>query len=273
LDGSHHEKNEEAATAEETSSESLQALSDKTRDATVSMRAGSEAIPVEALKLENEHMSDPRVSAKFNFATSNQNEPVRTYDPDQDYSGANASARASAPASDMELKRHDKNGSTDVSRPTRSAQSENTTSTALRGAGGEENGLTPSQSTAATSYTSESREEPQRNQNSFQAMRNRAASAPIRSPSPDLGPSFSMGSNSGTSRDSSKVDFRTTVLSNGDTTEGSARDHRNKINSKSMGRKRSKLRLGLAFWKRNRSEKSIDEGRRPESQGSATEGC
>lgn len=254
----------------ELSSESLQALTDKRRDHAVSMRAGTEAIPIEALKADRKELSQAEALSKFNFATSKEDEPVRTYDPEREYTAENFSARASAPASDIEHKKP-KIDSTDDSQRTRSAKSENTASTTLRGGGGgsgggEENTLTPSHSTEATSYTSDKSDELSRNQNSFQAMRNRAASAPLHSGSPVLRPSFSMGSNSATSHESSKYDIHTTILSNGDVNEASTRDR--KASTKTVGRRRSKLKLGLAFWKRNRSEKSIDGDDRPDSQGS-----
>lgn len=273
-DASHGGENEDpnasstsrlAATPEDGPPGSVQPMNDKRRDKTVSMRAGTENIPAEAMGAESNDLLNEEATSKFNFATSKQDEPVRTYDPFLEYSPAQASARASAPASDFDRKQTKKDDTED-SRQTRSAQSETTTSTLLRG-GGEDNTLTPSQSTEATSYASDKSDELSRNQNSFQAMRNRAASAPMEPGSPGLRPSFSMGSNSATSRDSSKYDVHTTILSNGDIDESSVRDR--KASTKTMGRRRSKLKLGLAFWKRNRSEKSIDDEDRPDSQGSA----
>jgi hypothetical protein len=228
------------------------------------MRAGSEAIPAEALKAERREMSNAEALAKFDFATSNTNEPVRTYDPARAYATDNTNARASAPAGNLDLNQA-KSDATDEFRQIRSAQSENTASTTLRG-GAEESALTPSHSTEATSYTSEKSVELARNQSDFQAMRNRAASTPIQEASSQLSPSFSMGSASAASDESNKVDVHATVLSNGSADESCPSDR--KAISKTMGRRRSRLKLGLAFWKRNRSEKNVGDEDRPESQGS-----
>lgn len=269
FDGSHSGENEElntsgppgASISGEVSPEFQQARADKRRDNAVSMRAGTEAIPVEFL--DESQSVDPGIPSKFKFATSKPNEPVREYDPEQEYSATNSGARASAPATNQDLNRPTKD-STDSSRPIRSAQSENTTSTTMRG-GGEETVLTPSQSTGATSYTSDAHEGSTRNHNSFQAIRNRAASAPLQAQGPGLSPSFGMGSNSATSRESSKIDVHTAILRNGNGNESSGD---RKVGSKTMGRRRSRLKLGLAFWKRNRSEKSIGDDERPNSQDS-----
>lgn len=251
----------------ELSSESLQALSDKRRDNAVSMRAGSESIPAEAWEAEKQEMFDTGNASKFTFATSIPEEPIRTYDPERGYTAAHASARASAPASDEGFKHHEKD-SADDSRTARLTQSENA-STILR-KGGDEGLLNAGQSTDTTNSASEVNEDGAHNHNSFQSSRNRVASAPAQSPSPGLRPSFSMGSNSATSRESSKLDIHATILSNGNG-NGNGDDSGGKdrqVHSKTMGRKRSKLKLGLAFWKRSRSDKSIEEDRRPDSQGS-----
>ena len=241
--------------AKDFSSESSLAQSDTRKDNGVSMRAGAESIPPEAL--QPPEMSDAEAMQKFKFATSDANEPVRTYDPEKSYDPSHPSIRASAPAVDIDPKQID-NG--------------NVSATKLRGGGAEEV-LTPSES--ATSYNSDkSEDKSSRNQNSFQAARNRAASAPLRSGSPILRPSFSMGSNSTTSREGSKIDVHTTILSNGDVDDGNAAaaDRNRKASTKTVGRRRSRLMMGLAFWKRNRSDKSIGEGsERPASQESG--GC
>ncbi|OAL34352.1 hypothetical protein AYO20_06405 [Fonsecaea nubica] len=249
--------------------EPIQPFNDPRRDNAVSMRAGTEAIPQEAL--EGNNASEAEDMQKFNFATSKKDEPVRTYDPQRQYNPSHPGLRASAPASDVESKQP-KIESINTSPTARSPQSDNTTSGILRGGGGGEGHiLTPSGSTEATSYTSDKSEELTRLRNSLQAIRNRAVSAPMHSGSPVLRPSFSMGSNSATSRESSKYDIHTTILSNGDVEDASAKDR--KASTKTMGRRRSRLKLGLAFWKRNRSEKSIEgEMFRPDSQGSGGRG-
>ncbi|EXJ79585.1 3',5'-cyclic-nucleotide phosphodiesterase [Capronia epimyces CBS 606.96] len=246
----------------------VQALPDNRRDNATSMRAGSEAIPAEALNTGKGEVSDAEALAKFDFATSKEDESVRTYVPLQPRPAdhASASASASAPTSGLDLERA-QNPTPEEFQQTRSALSERTTSTTLRG-GIEEIALTPSQSTEATSYTSEKSVDLARNQGDFQATRNRAASAPIRQSAPtELSPSFSKGSNSAGSGESSKVDVHATILSNGDMEEGRPRDR--KDISKTIGRRRSRLKLGLAFWKRNRTEKNVEEGDRPGSPGSS----
>lgn len=240
------------------SPDSLMAQSDTRRDNGVSMRAGTESISPEVL--EQSKISDTEALQKFKFATSNEDEPVRTYNPEKEYKPSKPDARASAPAKDIRAQQPSED-------ELESVEGENISGTKLRGGGGEDV-LTPSGS--ATSYASDKSEDASRHQNSFQAMRNRAASAPLQAGSPVLRPSFSMGSNSTTSREGSKYDVHTTILSNGDVEEGSTRDR--KASTRSMGRRRSKLKLGLAFWKRNRSDKSVEEaGERPDSQGSG--GC
>ncbi|OAP59555.1 hypothetical protein AYL99_06853 [Fonsecaea erecta] len=275
LDGSHGGEMNNDTTSSSTprlavstsdTAESLQPLHDTRRDTAVSMRAGTEAIPEEAL--EGNNASEAEAMHKFNFATSKKDEPVRTYDPQQLYNPSHPGLRASAPASDVASK----SPKIGTSPPTRSPQSDSVASGGQRGGGGGEgHTLTPSGSTEATSYTSDKSEELTRLRNSLQAIRNRAVSAPMHSGSPVLRPSFSMGSNSATSRESSKYDIHTTILSNGDVEDTSAKDR--KASTKTMGRRRSRLKLGLAFWKRNRSEKSIEgDNLRPDSQGSGGAG-
>ncbi|KIV80745.1 hypothetical protein PV11_08227 [Exophiala sideris] len=254
-------------TGTELSSESLQALSDTRRDNAVSMRAGSESIPAEVWEAERQEVSHTADASKFTFATSIPEEPVRTYDPERGYSAAHVSARASAPASDQGFKSQRKDNA-DNSSPARLTQSKNT-STTLRG-GGDESAIIPCQNTQATSLTSDATDGAARDHNSFQATRNRVTSAPVQSEDPGLRPSFSMGSNSATSRENSKLDIHATILSNGNG-HGNGDDnggHHRQVQSKTMGRKRSKLKLGLAFWKRSRSDKSIGEESRPDSKGS-----
>ncbi|EXJ70624.1 3',5'-cyclic-nucleotide phosphodiesterase [Cladophialophora psammophila CBS 110553] len=141
-----------ASTANDVGAESLQPLNDKRRDNAVSMRAGTEAIPQEALEQSN--VSDAEAMQKFNFATSKKDEPVRTYDPQQQYNPSHPGLRASAPASDVESKKP-KVDAIDTSPPARWAQSDNTSSAILRGGG-------------------DKSEELIRLRNSLQAIRNRA---------------------------------------------------------------------------------------------------
>ncbi|KAK6365416.1 3',5'-cyclic-nucleotide phosphodiesterase [Exophiala oligosperma] len=248
------------AVTNELPSESLQALSDTRRDQTVSMRAGSEAIPAEAVEVEKQEALDQEHGSGFKFATSRQDEPVRTYDPDRQYSATHANARASAPAKDGESKQQAQNASKAACpfAPPR-------VGTATAPTGINEQAISPTTRTVASSATPKTNNEPTHNHNGFHDVRNRAVSAPMRSTSPGLRPSYSMGSNSATSRESSKLDIHATILSNGEPDEASG--HR-KSGSRTIGRKRSKLKLGLAFWKRKGSEKNFAEGNQPESQGS-----
>ena len=246
-----------ATSPKDLSSESLMG-SDRRRDAGISMLAGSEAIP--EVPLDQIKTSDAEAMQKFTFATSNEDEPVRTFDPQKDYYGpSTADTRASAPASKFEAQK-----AVDNSKQPRSTEHENIAGTKLRGGDGEE---IPTHSGSATSYASDKSEDTSRHQNSFQAIRSRAASAPMQAGSPVLRPSFSMGSESTTSREGSKYDVHTTILSNGDVEQGSVKDR--KASTKTVGRRRSKLKMGLAFWKRNRSDKSVEgDGDRPVSGGS-----
>lgn len=246
------------------SDESEQSLNDTRRDNTVSMRAGTETLPKSVLQDEKSRESSAQALSKFNFATSEEDEPVRTYDPQQVYDAPHADTRASAPTGNTEHQNPKVVGADDA-RQAQSQANEAATNVTQRGGGANE-ALTPIQSTEASSYASERSEEYSRIKSSFQAMRNRAASAPLSPGSPIMRPSFSLGSNSATSRESSKLDVHATILSNGEVDEAGNRDR--KGSTRSVGRRRSKLKLGLAFWKRNKSEKSVGVDDRPDSQGS-----
>jgi hypothetical protein len=270
LDGAQHDHQPEsstdrlATTAKEMSDESLQTHNDTRKDNAVSMRAGVADIPEGAMK--DGPVSDAEALQKFKFATSNEDEPVRTFDPDKDYQPSHLGLRASAPSAQPDIKQSTA-PNIPPNIPPKITEDESST-TKPRPSAAEEV-LTPSDS--ATSYISDKSDSASRHQNSFQAVRNRAASAPMQS-----GGSFSLGSNSTTSREGSKYDVHTTtILSNGEV-EGEAgkegRERDRKASTKTMGRRRSKLKLGLAFWKRTRSsDKSVGEGStgdRPESEGS-----
>ena len=252
------------STKPDMSDESEQSLNDTRRDNAVSMRAGTDALPQSVLQDEKERESSAEALSKFNFATSDQDEPVRTFNPQKSYAApdaANARASAPAPTGNTEHQNPKVVGADDA----RQTQSEEVTNSTPRGGSGNDT-LTPVQSTEASSYASEKSEEYSRIKSSFQAMRNRAASAPLSPGSPIMRPSFSMGSNSVTSRESSKLDVHATILSNGEVDEPGNRDR--KASTRSMGRRRSKLKLNLAFWKRSKSEKSVGVDERPDSQGS-----
>lgn len=232
---------------------------DNSRDVGVSMRAGSTTIP----SPEDEKAvaaSGPTALGSFTFATSDRREPVRRYDPEQHYPAVHSSARASVPM-----------GVPDAVSSTTSGQSEsNTTNTNLRG--GDDNTLTPSHSTETTSYMSDKSEDFARQQrrNEFENKRSRAASAPMQVTSPNLRQSFSVSSTqSGSQESSSKPDIYTRVLSNGDLgseqgSVGSPSRGSKSGGTRTLGRKRSRIKMGLTFWKKRRGD--------DENQGEEVEG-
>lgn len=231
-------------------------LGDDLRDNTMSMRAGSMAIPV-ADEQKKAGMEGPSALSGFTFATSNQNEPTRRYDPEQHYPPVHNSARASAPPSAIENQQKAE-AATEIVHTTTTQSASNTTSTNLRG-GGDDNTLTPSHSTEGTSYMSEKSEDAlrQARKNDFEVKRSRAASAPLQVPGPNLRPSFSMSSTQSGSPSSSKPDIHTTMLSNGDIEQGASHDR--KASTRTLGRKRSRIKMGLAFWKKRKSEEEKEE--------------
>jgi len=228
---------------------------DDRRDNAVSMRAGAEILP-EAFKQSPEIKPDhstPSGLSKFTFATSDEREPVRTYDPEQHYPAVHAGARASAPMNDL-VHQAQQAEMAEEARHVRSAQSDdNTTSTNLRG-GGEE--LTPSHSTETTSFTTERSGETGRQLRTPDSdQKNRVAGTSLGSP---------VLNSSMKSADSNQNEITTAAVANGETADMNDRD--SKKNQRTMGRRRSKLRLGLAFWKKRPSEKTIGENEEPRNQ-------
>lgn len=229
-------------------------LNDRTRDNAVSMRAGSTVIP---LKEEKE---EPGADfSKFEFATSNVNEPVRMYDPNRDYSSTNPDSRASAPMNDVKHQEWKRDAAKEE-RP-RPVQSESALSE--REPNSTDGRATPTPSTERMSYTtderSESHKSPPRTATS-QSARDRALSTPFPQGQsmPPLGHTFSLNSNDSASHEGGKHDFRTTIFSNGDSAHNE-KAHR-KMSTRSVGRKRSKIKMGFAFWKKkNRDTLSEEE--------------
>lgn len=235
-------------------------LNDPARDNGISMRAGSSVLPIEQMRnipgVDNGGDAQSALS-KFKFATSNVNEPVRTFDPQQHYSPANANSRASAPMNDMMHRQEVRALSGDKrdrpeSEPAVVSETPHAVTT-------DEGQTTPTPSTEATSYTTDDRSEdalsPPRTAHS-QAARDRTISSPGQ---PALAPSFSINSNDSTSREGSKHEFRTTIFRNGDSMSDEQKQNR-KMSTKSVGRRRSKLRMNLAFWKKkNKSDRSLPE--------------
>lgn len=131
--------------------------------------------------------------------------------------------------------------------------------------GGDYDALTPTHSTDAKSYTTEHNEDAPRMQqrSDFEAKRNRAASAPIQIASPNLQSTYSMSS---TQSNNSKSDVHTSILSNGDADEAYNRDR--KQSTRTLGRRRSRIKLNFAFWKKNKEkEEEPADGANRRSQG------
>lgn len=248
---------------------------DDRRDNAVSMRAGSTAIPISEEEQNRIKAERPAAALEaFNFATSDKDEPVRTYDPEKHYSPVHQSARASVPAQNLE-KMHEKGENSEkVAKlwPSQTVDNaDNTHSPAInQGAA-----FTPSQGTDTADYLSDEQEmgTPRlgAQKSDFEMKRSRAASAPGQVTSPNLAPSFSVSSNQSGSRDSSKYDVHATILSNGDVAseEGSNRDYR-KGSTRTLGRKRSRIKLGLSsLWRKKGSSRDMGE----ESETQSTEGA
>lgn len=230
-------------------------LNDKSRDESISMRAGAAAVPVEAVEETDDVPAD--AFSKFKFATSDVNEPVRTYDPDQHYPAVHPSARASAPMNDM-MHQEFKDSIAKADENDRRA-TESTPAIMEKNLEGEPTQLTPTASTEAASLTTDDRSEgttsPPQTARGMSA-RDRALSAPfppVQTQSmPPLNHTFSLNSNDSASRDGSKTDFKTTIFSNGD---GASDEKRNrKMSTRSIGRKRSKIKMGFAFWKKKKDD-------------------
>ncbi|KAK5106425.1 3',5'-cyclic-nucleotide phosphodiesterase [Lithohypha guttulata] len=229
-------------------------LNDKSRDEGISMRAGSTALPVKQMQEAQEDAAEQHARnsiASFKFATSNIDEPVRTYDPKSQHEITNPSTRASAPMNDMDhqLAKANMAPIQGISEPPERAVTE--------GSPNDGGDVTPTPSTQATSYTTGNRSQeafssPQTTY-SHNDARNRATSQPM----PALTQSYSTNSSDSTSRQESKQEFRTTVFSNGDSTFEEHRDR--KLSTRTLGRKRSDLKRRLQFWKKRSSDRSLPE--------------
>lgn len=247
-------------------------LSDESRDTGVSMRAGSMAVPV-AESQKEAGIGGPAALSSFTFATSDRDEPVRKYDPEQHYPPVHNSARASAPAGESERRKTE---------AAINAVSQSESNVMSGRAATNADTLTPSQSTEATSMSEMSedypRHPPQRQtQEDFKTKRNRAASAPINSNFP-LRQSFSVSSTQSGSRGSGSAEQEKRIagiMGNGDLGMGSNSEFsvgsgsmegnkRRKESTRTLGRKRSRIKMGMMFWKRSKS--------REESVGGQEEG-
>ena len=240
-------------------------LMDPSRDEGISMRAGSAALPVS----RGEAMGQAPIastSSGFNFATSNTDEPVREYDPSAKYDTPKHSAKSvPAPAASKE-------------RAEPASQTAESVSGGAQHMTAEPDTLTPVQSTEETSNNSnKSGDSPQtRQQKEFEAKRARAASAPLNMTSPNLRSSFSVSSAQSGSVTSEKMEYRNMINGAG-TQEGSGLGMQyRKSSTRSIGRKRSKIKMGLMFWKskeekeRQRDELGADTSALQQDEPSAT---
>ena len=201
---------------------------DDRRDMGTSMRAGTEHVPdVTETNQPPSKERSPSPLAKFTFATSNEREPVRTYDPEQHYPPIHASARASMPANDTtQLSAADRAAkNTSKSTPT-IEEFPSATTTATQSTTDETGSPDPTSTSSSAAAAAHEKSE-------FEKKRARAASAPT--PAEDGGaslrarppPEAAQGGSSqrslrsglfgGSSRDSSKQDVR---MVNGETWEG-----------------------------------------------------
>lgn len=214
-------------------------LNDPTRDQGVSMRAGSSALPVSQSEAMNQLPLSP--TSGFNFATSRTDEPVRTYDPSRSYDTPKQSSKSTPTAEVMD--QHAKAEAI--------AMYENAENSSRNAAGetvsAEPDPLTPVHSTEGASYLSEkSQDSPQaKQQQDFEAKRARAASAPMQVTSPNLRSSFSVSSAQSGSMTSEKIEYRNMI--NGDEAGQSGKSR--KFSTRSLARKRSRIKDGLMFWK------------------------
>jgi len=243
-------------------------LNDKRRDLEGSMRVGASAMPVGDLERAVTEDSSPDAThdafAKFKFATSDINQPVRTYDPQQHHPALHPGARASAPPVDRDHQlMHDTIAAAEERSRVAEIGSASTDREPNHPDGGE---VTPIISTEATSCCTDNRSDEalssSQTRNSRSTTRDRAISAPGQHAA-SLGQAYSLNSQDSASQEGSKHEFRTTIFSNGDNanderpTFSERRDR--KLSTKTLGRKRSKLRLGLQFWKKRPSEKSLPD--------------
>lgn len=230
-------------------------LNDDTRDMSVSMRAGTTDLPIKQMEQAQQNVAEQRTRnslAGFKFATSHENEPVRSYDPNAQHPSVGADERSSAPMNDMEHQ-HMK---ADMAAAENKGQPLEKVVTAVdRTDGGD---ITPTPSTEATSYTTGNRSQDALASPQTTRSHNDVRSRTISQPMPILGPSYSMTSTDSTSRDGSKQEFRTTIFSNGgDSASEEARDR--KLSTRTLGRKKSDLKRRLQFWKKRSSERSLPE--------------
>lgn len=229
-------------------------MHDKARDESVSMRAGAEKLPVDLMNSPPGTSADSSSTTApdlegFTFATSNIDEPVRTYDPDVASSVTTSGPRASAPMADLGHRKEAlslaANGDSKLtSNSDPEAIEEVIASSSLPC----ERTVTSSTKTSAPPTTDQN---PNTAGSPPAADRHRATPSPIDGGL--LKQSYSINSNSTTDTTGSKQKIRTAVVSsNGDPTCDDQLSGDRKLGMKSVGRKRSKLKMSrLAFWKKS----------------------
>lgn len=236
---------------------SAEELNDTRRDNAVSMRAGTAALPV-STNAARDHLGgvpSPPLSS-FSFATSNpEHEPVRHYDPDKEYRIPSEISK-SFPANNITNKQQKQAVQEAQKRVSNSEP--NFASEAESGNG---NALTPTHSTAATSYISGKSEESPRVQQSrdYEAKRARAISAPLNTGSPHLRSSYSVSSTQSGSLASGKIEYQSMLNGTDDGSEGGETRERTH-STRTMGRKRSRIKMGLMFWKSKEEKERVREG-------------
>ena len=238
-------------------------LNDKRTDGGVSsMRAGSAILPVQQMKESNHDLTTQDAKdalASFKFATSNDDEPTRIFHPGANSEIAHPEARASAPMNDLDHQKvkHDMATARAIV-PTIDEESKS-----RDGAN-----LTPTVSTEANSYTTDNQsEDALSSPQTAHSPRDRTASAPAQRLLP-LEQSYSLNSNDSLGNEGGKSDFRTTIFSNGDSASDEKKDR--KMSSKTLGNKRSRLKMGLSFWKKRNSDRSLPEESRQVSYGQSS---
>ena len=215
-----------------------------------SMRAGTDDIPVaqDAEQSSNQGLrrsSTPTALSQFTFATSDPNEPVRTYDPQQN-APVHASARASAPATDI-MHDRERMGTGMVSIGEAQSLSNESTQTAPLNCGAD----TGSPGTEATSVTSDDAPTSSHRAmlQSLQPQISRGSSRSQRSGGSNEADGKLKGGGHWTnpmrpSRESSKTEVKTVVVNGEEETEHASGD-----GARSVPRRRSRIRMGLSFFK------------------------
>lgn len=231
-------------------------MRDKARDESVSMRAGTEELPVDMMDSPpgtGTTTSPVSTTAPdlggFTFATSNANEPVRTYDPSVPHAATPTGPRASAPMADLV---HQKEALS-LAANGDSKLTSNSDPEAVGDPIASRNLACERTTTRSTEASSLRNSDQNSNRPGPPSVADRHRTTPSPIDGGLLKQSYSINSNSTTDTTGSKQKFRTAaVSSNGDSICDDQTSHSHKPGMKSVGRKRSKLKMSrLAFWKKN----------------------